>query len=203
MTDSKLTKQIQFIAEIDRLKRVYRQTFVTNTTQKENDAEHSWHLALMAVILADHAADKSLDILRVIKMALIHDLVEIDAGDTFCYDENKRLQVKELEKKAADRIFGMLPHDQADEMKALWNEFEARATPEAAFAASLDRLQPIMQNHNARGGAWKEHSLTSEQVLSANAHIKNGAPDLWEYAKHIISDAVEQGWLSKDSSPGQ
>jgi putative hydrolases of HD superfamily len=197
MDMKRLERQIQFIVEIDKLKDVFRQTLLMHGKRYENDAEHSWHLAVMAVLLSEYSLVQNLDIARVLKMALVHDLVEIDAGDTFCYDDKAAQSKDAREAKAAGRIFSILPSDQAAEVRALWEEFEARKTPEARFAAALDRLQPLLHNYNTQGAAWKKHGVTSEKVLARNKHIVDGAPVLWEYAENLIHDAVRKGYLRK------
>ena len=193
----RLRRQIEFVMEIDKLKKVMRQTYLMDQSRKENDAEHSWHLAAMAMLLAEYAADGETDISRVMKMVLVHDLVEIDAGDTFCYDEEGARTKPAREQAAADRIFNMLPDDQATELRALWDEFEARRTPEARFAAALDRLQPLLHNYATDGKAWREHGITIDQVLARNKHIAEGSQALWQYAVHMIMDAADKGWLSR------
>jgi len=192
----RLERQMRFIVEIDRLKSVLRQTLVHDASRQENDAEHSWHLAIMAVFLNEYAAGDALDVLRVLKMVLIHDLVEIDAGDTYCYDEAAHADKAEREEAAAERIFGILPPDQAHEVWDLWREFEAMETPEASFAAALDRLQPMLSNYHTQGEAWKRHGIRRSQVLKRNAHIRNGAPKLWDYAEALVNDAVDKGYLA-------
>lgn len=193
--ETRLQKQIEFIVEIDKLKKVCRQTMLTDKSRQENDAEHSWHLAVMAMLLAEHAEVKDLDLLKVIKMVLIHDLVEIDAGDTFCYDVKGNLDKALREKKAADRIFNILPEDQAKELRQLWEEFDEMKTPESQFAAALDRLQPLIHNDRTDGGTWKKFNISKAQVLERNGHIKNGSETLWQYAQNIIKRAEENGWL--------
>ena len=199
MTDSdsadRLATQITFILEIDKIKTVFRQTYLLDQSRKENDAEHSWHLALMAVLLAEYAAEP-IDLHRVVKMALIHDLVEIDAGDTFCYDEQGDKTKALREQAAADRIFAILPAEQAAELRSLWDEFEARQTPDAKYAAALDRLQPLLHNLHTQGRAWREHGITVDKVLARNDHAADGAPDLWAMAKRMILQAVEDGHLA-------
>jgi putative hydrolase of HD superfamily len=192
---TRLEEQIQFIVEIDKLKKVYRQTMLTDKSRQENDAEHSWHLAVMAMLLSEHAAAKELDLLKVLKMVLIHDLVEIDAGDTFCYDEKGNLDKAEREQKAADRIFSILPEDQAEELRQLWEEFDEMETPESQFAAALDRLQPLIHNHNTDGGTWTKYGIQKEKIIQRNKHIYNGSPKLWEYATEILEQAIEKGWI--------
>ena len=195
MDRERLLKQIRFIVEIDKLKQVYRQNVVIGTSRNENDAEHSWHLAVMAVLLSEYAAERELDILRVIKMLVIHDLVEIDAGDTFCYDEKAIEDKAHREQKAAERLFSILPSDQAQEMMELWREFEELKTPEARFAACLDRIQPLILNYNTGGHTWKKPGVTSGKVLKRNEILEKNAPLLWEYAKEIIEDSIKKGYL--------
>ncbi len=196
MSDSRLSRQVDFLLELDKLTRVLRRTTLLDGSRSENDAEHCWRLAVMAVLLAEYA-DKPLEVLHVIKMVLIHDAVEIDAGDTFVYDEAASEGRVERERKAADRVFGMLPADQAAEFRALWEEFEAKETPEARFAAALDRLQPILHNYYTEGGAWRKYGITHERVLKRNAHIAEGSAALWKLAKSLIDDAASKGWLPK------
>ncbi|PYI55947.1 DUF309 domain-containing protein [Paenibacillus flagellatus] len=196
---SRLERQIAFILEIDKLKHVFRKSRLIRSERFENDAEHTWHLAVMAVLLAEHANEPELDLLKVLKMLLIHDLVEIDAGDTFAYDE-KGLEGKyEREKAAADRLFGLLPDDQRDEFQALWEEFEARATAEAAFAAAVDRLQPMLFNYENEGQSWKEHGITSDRVLARNRQIGEGSETLWRYAERMIVEAEKRGFFSNET----
>jgi putative hydrolase of HD superfamily len=195
MDTQRLTRQIAFILEIDRLKTVLRRTYLLDESRNENSAEHSWHLALMAMVLSEHANAK-VDVAHVIRMVLVHDVVEIDAGDTYCYDTAGLENKEEREQAAAARIFGLLPDDQRDEMLALWREFEARETPEARFAAALDRLMPMLHNYETRGRSWQEHGIVSGQVLARNAHIADGSEGLWEYTQAFVADAVEKGWLA-------
>lgn len=193
----RLSRQVEFLVEIDKLKGVFRQTWLIDKSRLENDAEHSWHLAVLAVLLGEYAAEKDLDLLRAVKMVLIHDLVEIDAGDTYAYDETAAATQADRERKAADRVFNVLPPDQAADFRALWDEFEARQTPEARYAAALDRLQPFLHNYYTRGKAWLEHGITSDQVVARTRPIADGAPELWELVKDLIRDAVEKGDLAK------
>ncbi len=197
MISERLRQQIRFIAEVDQLKEVFRQTLVTKSRRAENDAEHSWHLCLLVLVLAEHSNVQPLDVLRVLKMLIIHDLVEIDAGDTFAYDTARMADQHEREAKAADRIFGLLPSDQGAELRALWDEFEARATPEAKFAAAVDRFQPMLLNCLTEGAAWQRHGVTSDRVVARNKHIADGAAELWEYAVEMIERAVAQGHLAR------
>ncbi|NLP29463.1 MAG: HD domain-containing protein [Clostridia bacterium] len=197
MDKERLLKQIEFITEIDKLKQIYRQNVVIGTSRNENDAEHSWHLAIMAILLSEYVEDEKLDLLRVIKMLIIHDLVEIDAGDTFCYDEKAKEDKAQREEKAAERLFNILPSDQAEEIMDLWKEFEEKETLEARFAACMDRLQPLILNYNTQGHTWQKPGVTSQKVLKRNEPLKETTPDLWEYAKEIIEDSVEKGILKK------
>ena len=191
----RLTKQIDFIREIDKLKQVLRKSYITDGSRHENDTEHSWHLAVMISLLGEYA-DAPIDLLRVLKMVLIHDIVEIDAGDTSVYAVEAREQIKQAEQASADRIFGMLPDDQEAGFRALWDEFEARITPEARFARALDRLQPIMLNYSAQGRAWKENKVTAEQVMSLNLPIMaSGAPALVKFLERLLFDAKERGYF--------
>jgi putative hydrolase of HD superfamily len=197
MANERLAQQIRFIIEADKLKEIFRQTLVTQSRRRENDAEHSWHLTLLVIILAEHSNVQPLDVLRVLKMLIIHDLVEIDAGDTFAYDTARMADQHEREARAADRIFGLLPADQTAELRALWDEFEARATPEAKFAAAVDRFQPMLLNCLTEGAAWKNHGVTSDRVIARNQHIAQGATALWEHMSQMIADAVAAGHLAK------
>ena len=193
--NSRLAQQVEFIVEIDKLKQVYRRTWLTDKSRQENDAEHSWHLGMMAILLLEHAQQPQLDLLRVLKMVLIHDLVEIDAGDTFVYDDAGAMDKAERENAAADRVFGLLPADQAAELRTIWEEFEARQTPEAKYAAALDRFQPMLHNYRTQGKAWQEHGITADQVIARNQHIAEGSPALWDYAQEFVADAVAKGYL--------
>jgi putative hydrolase of HD superfamily len=195
--EDRLAQQIRFVVEIDKLKSVLRQTWLTDRTRRENDAEHSWHLAIMVILLQEYAQAAEIDVLHVLKMVLIHDLVEIDAGDTFVYDDVAARDKRQREERAADRVFGLLPEDQRGEFRSLWDEFEARRTPEAQFAAALDRLQPILHNYHTQGKAWQQHGIKLSQVIARNQHMEEGAPALWEYARRLIDDAVEKGFLAK------
>jgi putative hydrolase of HD superfamily len=192
---ARLAQQIEFIAECDRLKEVFRQTINTRSRRPENDAEHSWHLCLCVIVLAEHANFPGLDVLRVLKMVILHDLVEIDAGDTFAYDTAAMANQHEREAKAADRIFGLLPGDQGREFRALWDEFEARATPEARFAAAVDRFQPMLLNCRTEGAAWNRHGVTHDRVVARNRHIAEGCAELWRYAEQMLAGVVAAGHL--------
>ncbi len=194
----RLSSQLGFILEIDRLKTVLRRTELADGSRLENSAEHSWHIALAAVMLAEHAesAGQDVDVGRVVRMLLVHDVVEIDAGDTYAYDEAGHDDKEEREREAAERIFGLLPEDQSGEIWELWEEFEARRTPEARFANAVDRLMPMIHNYVTEGAAWRRHGVRSHQVLERNRTIADGAPELWEFARRMIADAVERGFLA-------
>jgi putative hydrolase of HD superfamily len=195
MTHERLESQVRFILEVDKLKEVFRQTLCTQSRRPENDAEHSWHLCLAVLVLAEHANEPRLDVLRVLKMVIIHDLVEIDAGDTFAYDTARMAGQHDREALAADRIFGMLPADQCAEFRALWDEFEERKTPESKFAAAIDRFQPVLLNCSTEGAAWKRHGVTADRVRARNAHIAEGAAPVWEKAAEMIQQAVDEGHI--------
>lgn len=193
-----LLKQISFIKEIDKLKYIQRKTKLFHSNRHENDAEHSWHLAMMAIVLAEHS-DKPIDILKVLKMVLIHDIVEIDAGDTFIYDTTKSHSNTEEELLAAKRIFGLLPAEQAAEFIAIWEEFEEGTTDEAKFAKSMDRLEPLLQNTSNNGGTWAEFGVSYEKVYEKKKAIKNGSTSIWNYAKNLLDESVERGILAKQT----
>ena len=192
----RIGQQIGFLLEADKLKQVLRRSQIHGKQRRENSAEHSWHLALMALVLADHAAVRDLDLLRVLKMLVVHDLVEIDAGDTFAYDEEAKRHQQEREERAAERIFALLPAAQAAELRALWDEFEARHSAEARFALALDRLQPMLLNYFNGGPGWQEHGVTARQVRALNACMDAGAPALWNYAQGLVTEAVKRGYLA-------
>jgi putative hydrolase of HD superfamily len=185
---------MRFAFEIDKLKLILRRTRTSDNSRQENSAEHSWHIALLALTLTEHA-NEPVDALRVAKMLLIHDIVEIDAGDTFGYDTAGHADKHDREVRAAERIFGLLPADQAAEFRALWDEFEASETPEAKFALSLDRLQAVMLNLATDGGSWKEHGVTYDHVIARNQAIAGGSKTLWEFAKRRIDEAAAKGHL--------
>ena len=192
--DDRLKKQIGFMLELDKMKNLYRQTYVLHEDRKENDAEHSWHLAILAFILAEHS-NKPVNVAKVMKMVLIHDIVEIDAGDTYCYDSEGYKTKADREEKAAQRIFGLLPDDQKDEMYRLWREFEDSETDDARFAAVLDRVQPLLLNYTKGGISWKEHGIFKEQVLGRNEAYFDVSDNITELITNIIDDAQKNGWL--------
>jgi putative hydrolases of HD superfamily len=195
MDRGRLERQIDFIMQIDRLKTVFRRTYLTDTSRFENSAEHSWHIAVMAMILAEYANDEKPDLLKVIQMLLIHDLVEIDTGDTYIYDKNAGADKQKREQAAAKRLFSLLPADQASAFTELWHEFEAGQTQEAKFAKALDRLQPLLHNLYTHGKSWKEHGVRKDQVVDINCGIADGALSLWDFAAEQVKKAVHQGDL--------
>lgn len=186
-----LMRQLAFVVEVDRLKEVLRQTPIASGARRENSAEHSWHLALMASVLASYAAEP-VDLLRVLPMLLIHDVVEIDAGDTFAFDEGGNATKQAREERAADRIFGLLPPEQAASFRALWDEFEAMATPESRFANALDRLQPLLLNAENGGGSWRAHGIRRDQVLQRMDPIRTAMPELWPGVMAIVDWACAE-----------
>ena len=192
----RLKKQMEFIIEVDKLKDIIRQTNLTNGERKENDAEHSWHLVLMAVFLSEYAKEP-VDVLQVIKMVLIHDLVEIDAGDTYLYDEAGNGTKAAREQKAAERIFNILPGDQAEELFQLWQEFEDRKTPESKFANTLDRIQPVLLNDATEGRAWREHDVCIDQIMSKNEYTSQGSDVLWAYIQEVFEKNIENGNIKR------
>jgi putative hydrolase of HD superfamily len=196
MTSGRLERQVQFILEVDKLKEVFRQTVCTQSRRPENDAEHSWHLCLAVIVLAEHANLPGLDVLRVLRMLIIHDLVEIDAGDTFAYDTALMADQHAREARAADRIFGLLPEDQARDFRALWDEFEDKRTPESRFALAIDRFQPMLLNCRTEGAAWRRHGVTEDRVIARNSAVAEGSAAIWEYALQMVRDAVRDGHLA-------
>ncbi len=196
MQTDNLLKQISFIKEIDKLKYIQRKTKLFNSDRPENDAEHSWHLAMMTIVLAEHS-DKPIDVLKVLKMVLIHDIVEIDAGDTFIYDSEKNHTNTDEELAAAKRIFGLLPTEQAEEFIAIWEEFEESMTDEAKFAKSMDRFEPLLQNTSNNGGTWAEFNVPYQKVYEKKKAIKHGSTAIWNYAENLINESVVRGILKK------
>jgi putative hydrolase of HD superfamily len=195
-TGDRLAEQIEFLMEADRLKGVMRRSYVLDGQRHENSAEHCWHVALVAMVLCEHAGEP-VDSGRVARMMVVHDLVEIDAGDTFLYDEAGRADQAAQEQKAAERIFGMLPDGQGAELHELWQEYETGGTPEARMARAVDRLMPLLHNYYTRGQAWREHGVTRRQVLQANRHIAEGSERLWQFAQSLIDLAVQNGYLEE------
>ena len=194
---ARLDRQLAFLMEADKLKTILRRNrVVSDPERRENDAEHMYHFALLAMTLTEYA-NAPINLLRVLQMILIHDVVEIDAGDTFVYDVAAQAGKREREERAADRLFGLLPEDQTAAFRALWEEFEAEETPEARFAAALDRMQPILCNYHTAGGAWKEHQVAAPQVFARNSKMERGSTELWTYVRGLLDDAIAKGYLSK------
>lgn len=189
-----INRQLAFVLEVDKLKHILRQTLLTDASRRENDAEHSWHLALMAVVLQDYAGE-GVDLSRVLQMVTLHDLVEIDAGDTFAYDAAGNRDKLAREQAAADRIFGLLPGEQGDALRALWEEFDQAATPSARFACALDRLQPLLHNFVTEGHTWTLGHITSAMVLQRMDPIRTAVPALWPVVEHIVAQSVARGYL--------
>ena len=195
--EERLKKQMDFLLEADKLKFITRQTYLSDGKRKENDGEHSWHLALMAVLLSEYSNEK-VDLVKVITMVLIHDIVEIDAGDTYAYDAVGNQSKREREVKAADRIFNILHEDQAKKFRQLWEEFEAYETPEAKFAHVCDNVQPLMLNDATDGLAWREHDVKKSQVLQRNSRTGEGSQVMMEYINKILDKNVESGNLKDE-----
>ena len=196
--NERLQKQFAFALEADKEKQIFRQTWLADGKRKENDSEHAWHMALMAVLMAEHA-NEPIDVLKTVTMILIHDIVEIDAGDTYAYDEVGKLTQKDREAKAAERLYGLLPEDQGQYLKGLFEEFEEGKTPEARFAHTMDNIQPLMLNVASDGKAWLDHQVHLSQVLKRNEHTSEGSERIWEYAKEqFILPSLEKGCLGDD-----
>ena len=198
MEKTRLEKQFDFCREIDKEKFIGRQTYLSDGKRKENDAEHAWHMAIMAILLNEYA-NEEIDVLKTVTMLLIHDLVEIDAGDTYAYDEEGKKTKKELEERAAERIYGLLPQDQQEKLRRLWEEFEAWETPEAKFAHAMDNIQPIMLNAATDGRSWEEHGVHLSQILGRNQHTAEGSAVLWDYARqNFVQPSVESGKIKTE-----
>ena len=191
---TRLEQQLSFIVELDKLKTVIRQTLLIDMSRRENSAEHSWHLATMAVLLEEYA-EEPVNLLRTMKMLLVHDIVEIDAGDTFAYDTAGYVDKDDREQKAAERIFGLLPAEQARELRALWEEFEARQTPDSKYANALDRLQPLLHNARTQGGTWRIHNVTKAKVIKRMEPIKIGMPKIYPMVEKVIEEGCALGWI--------
>lgn len=194
----RLEKQMAFIREIDKEKQIFRQSYVTDGTRKENDAEHAWHMAIMTFLLSEYA-NEEIDVLKTIRMILIHDIVEIDAGDTYAYDDSAKATQKEREERAANRLFGLLPEDQAKDLRSLWDEFEAGETKEAKFARTMDNVQPLLLNDATGGKAWEEHNVPLSKIMKRNERTAKGSNALWEYSRdNVIKKNVEDGHIIPD-----
>ena len=191
----RLDDQFRFILEIDKEKSIVRQTPISDASRMENDAEHAWHMAVMTLLLSEYATEK-IDVLRTVSMLLIHDLIEIYAGDTYAFDEEAKAGQAERERAAADRLYALLPEDQGRKMRGLWDEFEAAETPEAKFARAMDNLQPMMLNNATEGVSWVEHGVRLEQILERNRNTHKGSEVLWEYARdHLLMPNVKKGYI--------
>ncbi|MFX1510780.1 MAG: HD family hydrolase [Promethearchaeota archaeon] len=197
MDSIRLSKQLEFVTEIDKLKQVLRESWLVDASRKETDAEHSWHIALMALLLSEYANQPDIDLFKVLKMLLIHDIVEIDAGDTFIYDKELAKSQHERETKAAQRLFGLLPTDQQNEFLKLWKEYEAQSTSEAKYARAIDSMQPLLLAYLNGGCSWRIHSIIKPQVIETKKHMGNGSKVLWEYTQGILEDAVKKGILKE------
>lgn len=194
--DSRIMKDIEFIVELDRMKTILRQTSLITEDRREDDAQHSWHIAVMAMVLSDYA-NEEINVNRVIKMLLIHDLVELYAGDTFCYDEEGNKDKRQRELEAAEKIFGMLEPGKAAEFRGLWDEFEEMETPEALFAASMDRLQPMLNNYYNGGGTWRKRGVPQSDIYKRISPVKDSSDELWKFVEHMLEDAYDRGMIKK------
>lgn len=193
----RLERQLAFILEMDKMKSIVRQTYLANGSRKEDDAEHSWHLTLMAFVLAEYA-NEDIDVSKTMKMVMLHDVIEIDAGDTYAYDEAGNQTKKKRELAAADRLFAILPADQEAEYRALWDEFEAMDTPEAKFANTLDKIQPVLLTNAEGGSSWKEHGVKRTQIMTRNARSHEGSEELWKYIKSLIDENIKSGIIKDE-----
>lgn len=189
---TRLEKQIQFIVEVDKVKNIFRQTYLVDGERKENDAEHSWHLALSAILLKEYVSEE-IDLLKVITMVLIHDIVEIDAGDTYAYDSVGAKDKREREEKAADRIFNILPTEQGQYFRELWEEFESYETEDAKYAHLLDNFQPMLLNDASKGKSWSEHQVKKEQIYKRNERIADTSETIWEKMQRIVEKNIQLG----------
>jgi len=190
----RLMQQLTFLMEIDRQKEIIRQTYLADGSRKETDAEHAWHMAIMCLILSEYA-NEPIDVAKTIMMLLTHDLVEIDAGDTYAYDVQGNATKRERELKAAQRIYGLLPEEQGAYLRGLWDEFEAMETPEAKFANTLDKIQPVLLTEQAEGKSWLEHGVKESQIMGRNARTHEGSEALWSYVREIIKKSVDAGLI--------
>ena len=198
MDVNRLEQQMRFLVEVDKMKSVYRRTILIDKTRRESDAEHSWHFALMAMLLAENADPEKVDCARVIRMALVHDLIEIYAGDTFAYDVQGNQDKRQRETEAADKLFALLPEDQAAEIRALWEEFDAMETPDAQYAAAIDRLQPFLNNYLTQGHTWGLGGVKSAQVYERMDPIRVALPEVWPFVDKMIQESIEKGYLEKE-----
>ena len=192
-----MNRQLKFLLEADKLKTVERQTHLADASRRENSAEHSWHFALALLLFAEYAREENLDSLKILQMAVLHDLVEIDAGDTFVYDQNAQNSRRAREENAANRLFGLLPDDQNQKFRAIWEEFEAKQTPEARFASAIDRFSPVLQNFVTQGKAWRKHGVSVEQVEKVVGTELENAPELANFLRLLVETAGEKGFLKR------
>lgn len=195
--DGRFEKQVKFLTEIDKMKSVYRRTVLIDKSRREDDAAHSWHFAVTAMLLYEYCADKSVDIERVIRMALVHDLIEIYAGDTFAYDDAGNAGKQQREKAAADKLFAILPKEQGEEIRALWEEFDAEQTPDAKYACAIDRFQPFLNNIMTEGHTWKEGGVTRAQVCRRMEPIRTAMPGVWAFVEKAVGDCVKKGYIQE------
>ncbi len=196
---ARLEKQIEFLETLGELKNIFRANSIIGGTRRENSAEHSWHIAVMSMILAEYAPEP-IDSLKVLKMLLIHDVIEIDAGDTFCYDDEGNMDKADRETRAAERLFGLLPEDQSIEFRKLWDEFEEASTTESRFANSMDRFLVIFQNYRNGGGTWKLHDIPKSKVMERQMPVKQGAPALWKKVEEVLVQSCRNGFLRDDEA---
>lgn len=195
-------QQLEFLKVIDGMKQVLRQTMLVDSSRQENDAEHSWHFAVAAMVLSEYASEE-IDLFRVLKMALVHDLVEVYAGDTFAYDEKGNQDKDVREQAAADRIFGLLPEDQGQELRSLWEEFDAMETKDALYAACIDRIQPFINNYFTQGHTWRKGRVRPEQVYQRMEPVRRGIPELWSFVEYVIEDGIKKGYFTGINSDGK
>ena len=195
LVSQRLKKDLEFIVELDKMKSIFRRTSVIGEDRQEDDAQHSWHISGMAMILSEYA-NENIDTCKVIKMLLTHDLVELYAGDTFCYDIVGNMDKRDREVKAADKLYGMLEEDKGKELRALWDEFEEQKTPESKFAASMDRLQPMLSNYNNNGGTWKKYNVAKEDIYKRISPVKEASNELWEFVEYMLEDAYNRGLIN-------
>lgn len=197
LKDDKLKKLLSFIVEVDKIKNIMRRTLLVDGSRRENDAEHSWHLAIMAMLLTEYADDKNFNLDKVLKMVIVHDLVEIYAGDTFAFDVKGNLEKEDKEKQAADKLFGQLPSNQGKQLRKLWEDFDEAKTPEARYAAALDRLQPFIHNLCTEGHTWVQGKVTKEQVYKRSGLAMEVLPALKPWMEEQINEAIKKGWISE------
>lgn len=193
----RLEKQLSFLMEIDRQKEIIRQTYLSDGSRKETDAEHAWHLAMMCMVLSEYA-NEPIDVPRTIMMLLAHDLVEIGAGDTYAYDTEGNATKRQREEKAAERIYGMLPEEQGNTLRMLWEEFEAMETPEAKFANAMDKIQPVLLTDRAQGKSWREHQVRMSQIMERNARTHEGSEVLWDYIRNVLEKNADAGFIRRE-----